>query len=708
MKTLWVMLAVVCGVAMGVAGDWEWQFPRPQGNTLWKTGFANETHGFAAGDNGTILVTYDGGQTWHLQYEGVTDNLRSLAVLDAMTVWIAGDNGMVLHTTNGGTSWTEQSSGTLNGLNSIFFLDATHGWAAGDAKTIIRTTDGGATWSPGSLPIGQGSAGLNSTTFVSSTNGWATGSGGAMGSGGGSLYKSTDGGASWTFVQSLSASGQDIAFAPGGQTGFIVGTNGMIMMTSNGGSSWASVASGTARGLNDVLLSGGAECWIAADDSTMLHSTSSGASWTIEPFPGTYASINGVAYAGTSLVAVGEFGFMARKPAGASWTYVNDGVAPAINWLAFSDPMHGVGAGQWGFIIRTSDGGTTWVPTQNGLTLDSFYGAAYLGEKIWIVGDLGVLLHSSDRGAHWVQQTTNTTLTLLGIAFTDDQHGWAVGDGGVMLRTTNGGVNWIPANSGTSNPLYGIAMRPGPQGWTVGEYGGIRHSTDGASWAPQTSPVSTVLWSATFSDDLHGYCGGGNGVILRTTDSGTSWAPGSTGTSRNVFVAAGTSPLQARAVGDTGLILQTVDGGLTWSSGFAKTSWDLFALHVLSDTVAWIGGDNGSILRMGIPQMTDPVESVTDRSHAIPRTITLEQNYPNPFNPSTIMRYTTVAPGHVSLKVYTMLGQDVATLVDGWQEAGMHAVEFNADRAGMLSSGVLLYRLKAGEASVTKAGVLVK
>ena len=94
-------------------------------------------------------------------------------------------------------------------------------------------------------------------------------------------------------------------------------------------------------------------------------------------------------------------------------------------------------------MIRTTDGGRNWIPVENGLTGDSFYGAEYIGEKAWVVGDLGVLLHSTDRGVHWVQQTTNTTLTLLGIGFTDDQHGWAVGDAGIMLRTTNGGVNWV-------------------------------------------------------------------------------------------------------------------------------------------------------------------------------------------------------------------------------------------------------------------------
>jgi uncharacterized repeat protein (TIGR01451 family) len=77
---------------------------------------------------------------------------------------------------------------------------------------------------------------------------------------------------------------------------------------------------------------------------------------------------------------------------------------------------------------------------------------------------------------------------------------------------------------------------------------------------------------------------------------------------------------------------------------------------------------------------------------AVPTAYSLGQNYPNPFNPSTEIRYALPAESHVSLRIYNVLGQVVATLVDGLEPVGYHAELWNADRA---ASGIYIYRLDA-------------
>ncbi len=91
-----------------------------------------------------------------------------------------------------------------------------------------------------------------------------------------------------------------------------------------------------------------------------------------------------------------------------------------------------------------------------------------------------------------------------------------------------------------------------------------------------------------------------------------------------------------------------------------------------------------------------------------PQAFALLQNYPNPFNPSTVIQYSLMQAAQVSLKVYNMLGQEVATLVNAHQEAGVYAVPFNATKALSLSSGVYIYRLEAGSFISTKKLVLMK
>lgn len=99
----------------------------------------------------------------------------------------------------------------------------------------------------------------------------------------------------------------------------------------------------------------------------------------------------------------------------------------------------------------------------------------------------------------------------------------------------------------------------------------------------------------------------------------------------------------------------------------------------------------------------DPAASVDDGEQ--PKTFALEQNYPNPFNPSTTISYTIPQSGRVSLKVYSVLGSEVATLHDGYQSAGTHSVQFNA---AALPSGTYFYRLSADGRSETKKFVLLK
>lgn len=94
----------------------------------------------------------------------------------------------------------------------------------------------------------------------------------------------------------------------------------------------------------------------------------------------------------------------------------------------------------------------------------------------------------------------------------------------------------------------------------------------------------------------------------------------------------------------------------------------------------------------------------------LPNTITLQQNYPNPFNPSTVISYSLNEPSHVSLKIFNMLGAEIATLVDEPQSAGEKSVIWNASltSGSALPSGLYIYQLRAGNEVITKKMTLIK
>jgi len=116
--------------------------------------------------------------------------------------------------------------------------------------------------------------------------------------------------------------------------------------------------------------------------------------------------------------------------------------------------------------------------------------------------------------------------------------------------------------------------------------------------------------------------------------------------------------------------------------------------------------DDGSIagIRAEYPAMGDIVASV-DPLENMPTAYALEQNYPNPFNPKTSISFALPNAGHVSLKVYNVLGQEVATLVDGHMEAGNQSAEWEASE---FSSGVYFYRLNAERYTQTLKMMLLK
>lgn len=107
-----------------------------------------------------------------------------------------------------------------------------------------------------------------------------------------------------------------------------------------------------------------------------------------------------------------------------------------------------------------------------------------------------------------------------------------------------------------------------------------------------------------------------------------------------------------------------------------------------------------------VRSFTTKVLTSLDNESSIPAEFALKQNYPNPFNPSTMIRYDLPLSGAVELRVFDMLGREVAVLVDEPNKpAGKYSVAFNA---GSLSSGMYIYRLKAGSVVLIKKLTLIK
>ena len=118
----------------------------------------------------------------------------------------------------------------------------------------------------------------------------------------------------------------------------------------------------------------------------------------------------------------------------------------------------------------------------------------------------------------------------------------------------------------------------------------------------------------------------------------------------------------------------------------------------------------GDMIPVGVVPLSTPnIMYKAGDGHAdqpgLPTQFALHQNYPNPFNPSTEISFSLPEACAVRLEVYNVLGQRVASLVDGRMDAGAHTVTWDATE---VSSGVYLYHLQAGEFSETRKMMLLK
>lgn len=183
-----------------------------------------------------------------------------------------------------------------------------------------------------------------------------------------------------------------------------------------------------------------------------------------------------------------------------------------------------------------------------------------------------------------------------------------------------------------------------------------------------------------------------------------------------------------------GMFMYSADGGDTWSSPevFTPTYSPSFDFrHVSIVPVAPVDPTDDDIITVHLAMQGDPMPASTPNGwNIMPPSITaqyyhftteilvvgvddniiannfnLEQNYPNPFNPSTTIKYSLAERSAVTLKVYDVLGNEVANLVNTTQEAGSHSINFDASS---LSSGLYIYTLNTGNFTSSKKMMLLK
>ena len=285
------------------------------------------------------------------------------------------------------------------------------------------------------------------------------------------------------------------------------------------------------------------------------------------------------------------------------------------------------------------------------------------------------LFRSSDTGRHWdTLSHVNGYLNTISIARENNQVLYAGYVAGVS-KSTDRGATWMNLNLGFQPP-DGIFVAVDPRDADI---------------------VYAGVWNN----------GAGPGGMYKSTDGGSVWNEinNGIGTGDRCIQKVAVNPKSPDEVlvgldGSSHAILRTSNGGVNWSDFSSGTNSPNFINDIVFDTLnnrIYAAVNSGLYIHDGITS-TPPQGGPAFH-------FDLFQNYPNPFNPRTTINYQLPTQGHVKLKLYDVLGREIATLVDRVEEPGYKSVRFDA---GTLSSGMYFYRLQTGTFAQTRKLLVVK
>lgn len=399
------------------------------------------------------------------------------------------------------------------------------------------------------------------------------------------------------------------------------------------------------------------------------------------------------------------------------------------------------------FAQRTSEWERLTSPTNE--TLRRLY---FVNENNgWAVSLGGKIISTTDAGNSWIIQNSTVITPIVDIFFINPDRGWAMTYpseppfGTSILTTSNGGNDWVKDSVFFENEIFStIIFLDENVGFIGGN--GIKKTTDGgATWTNafiEPGSVSTLpINKFSFFSKTFGYASGGRvdiaGVIWRTTDGGNSWS--SIGLSPDqiydVFIVDSLNaitlsgdpellyPIAIIKTTDAGVswdytelpffgvafaldflddkegwsaagykFLSTNDGGETWIEQFIFDSTIVYDLQFVDKYTGYACGEDGALLKFTSfkkPQVNKPTFEL--------------YNYPNPFTEKTYIEFTVLSPDFdiptkAKLKLYDILGNEIATLYEDEFWWGRYGYEFNPITENLnLSSGVYLLTIISGE-----------
>jgi len=389
---------------------------------------------------------------------------------------------------------------------------------------------------------------------------------------------------------------------------------------------------------------------------------------------------------------------------GSYWQQVNSFLTGEIVYSLVNDNNGNVLAGTWGGKIYRSADGENWQRINNNM---------YTG-FIWTiaVNEAGYIYAGTEQGI-FMSIDNGATFVLSGLQGKDvrsiaiDSHGnlyagaWSHG----IFKSEDNGATWSEVNNGLTNlSINSLVVNSKDEIFAAAFGAGIFKSSDlGTNWFKLTVGYDFVWILGITSTDML-FAGTYGDGLYRSGDDGNQWNKVNQGLNAYYIYAISVDVNDKVYVSSwaSGVFVSTDEVSSSFQTlGLGGIGVSSIVINPESNTL-YAGTSDGTIYKKVSASITDTDDTVLD----VPTEFELSQNYPNPFNPSTKIQFSIPAAGKYAMKIYNILGQEVAELLNEQMNPGKYTFDFNARG---LASGIYFYRLIGdNKVNITKKMILLR
>ncbi len=416
---------------------------------------------------------------------------------------------------------------TLHTLEDVSFPTEQCGWAVGNNSIIMHTTDGGDTWD---TQFDPGSGLLSGVFFLDTLQGWTVGWS--------YIYHTTDGGQSWNRQTKPNYSGDliDVYFI-NSDIGWISGYYKILFKTTDGGEHWERLMSDLFQDkdfysvyFTDTLHGCAVGGMVSGENRGLIMITNDGGETWEDKTPIDAPRSTAVEFlnADTGWVCGRDGQLLKTVDGGNTWIDHSFTNIEDYNDIHFFDDQHGVLLKNYEVRI-TEDGGDTWdslvtIVNYNSRLLSFSSGA---NNHLFAVGRNGVMAKSVDGGSTWEKLSSGQDYSFSSMGFFDLSEGLAISgywSSGSLFRTWDGGQSWEPDTIIEGGPFYKLTANDG-NFFMLDHSSQLAKSVDnGATWELMDVPsLTSYYYDMFFVDSQSGYLCGDSSLLVKTTDGGESW-----------------------------------------------------------------------------------------------------------------------------------------------------------------------------------------